>query len=584
MSSSDDDDGAYQAAPDGNVQSGHHQGKAKRTKKQKKHKKNKKRERNAAQEERLLAPNPRESVGNELMGNDRGHSIINFSMTDQPSIQRSSMMQHRFSTNKLAEIERGSKIRAGNDPDPTLKNKKWYILSCSFLCFSATFHCLFSISALEAAIEEEYSMKADTFAIFGTVSYAAAMLSAIIIPYFINKYDLYKIIIFAQCCVSIGQAITVGTVNYKDFFGSSDKIILFIGRGMVGFGLGIDSVSIQALTGLWFRGSPKQTFAFAIVGNAIEVGISTSLWLLVPIKNSTNDSLFWPLLVGLLWAVISIFAGFYMLHIENELAKTRSIHDKEAMRTDTNFCEAIGIINKSKNKWAVWGIIIIIMNLKCIADILFVESETAYSSIYGIGTLESDWVVSIPSILGLGFGAVLGWIIGKFEQLSMTLILATLFVTMGLFAIGANNTTVFNIFGNVYKSEDTLPKVLPWAAVTWYALGLEMFFITGFSSLFRVVPVQVMSVASSMAAITTYGASFVCSQVFGEIAKHASYSYAYVFIAALSLFGGFFWAILVHVVDGRNDRTLRKMAAKKKKSKKHKGSKHKHKKHKHDVM
>ena len=207
------------------------------------------------------------------------------------SIQRSLIMPHKFSAadNDLKGIRRDSIIRAGNDVTAMLMShsedskikidykKKWIILGCSLLCFSSTFHCLFSISALEEDIEKYYdNLNSTEFGSFGTVSFTAAMIAAIIIPYFINKYDLYRIIIFAQSCVAFGQCATL--ISY----GTKSKGLLYIGRIGVGFGLGIDSVSIQALTGLWFRGSDKQTLAFALVGNSIEIGIRyVSTWFII---------------------------------------------------------------------------------------------------------------------------------------------------------------------------------------------------------------------------------------------------------------------------------------------------------------
>ena len=124
---------------------------------------------------------------------------------------------------------------------------------------------------------------------------------------------------------------------------------------------------------------------------------STALFLLIPTSHSTN-SLFWPLLIGECWALISIAAGFYMLYIERELNKIRSVNDKNSMKTDTNFIEAIRIINKDSNRISIYGIITILFSCKCIADVLFYESESAYVYIFNISDSLADRIVSLPSI------------------------------------------------------------------------------------------------------------------------------------------------------------------------------------------
>ena len=482
-------------------------------------------------------------------------------------IQRSTIVPAKFSVSEdaVALIRHASFIRAGlivdpNDPtnlesveiNPSMYNTKWYILGCSLLCFSATFHCLFSISALEDVVENYFDdLNSAQFASFGTVSFSAAMFISIIIPYFINKYDLYRIIIFAQCCVMIGQLCTVLAYLFKH------QTLLYLGRFCIGTGLGTDSVSIQALTGLWFRGSQKQTLAFALVGNSIEIGISTAMFVLIPIYNYTH-SLLIPFCVGLFWSLLSIVAACYMLYIEYQLNKIRTMEDKNAMKIDSNFREAFSIINQDVNKIIIYGIIIILFTCKCIADILFYESQSAYIDIFGLKDNVSDMIVSLPSILGLTVGALLGYIIGKFEQLSMTLIIATFLITVGLLILAANSDVPWlNVFGNVAENGNS--NILPWVATGLYAFGLEMFFITGFSSLFQIIPVSVMSVASSLVSILTYGTSMINTYIFGVIADVGNFSYAFVFLACVSLCGGFFCSIVIHCVDGANERNLRKL-------------------------
>ena len=284
---------------------------------------------------------------------------------------------------------------------------------------------------------------------------------------------------------------------------------------------------------------------------------STALFLLIPTSHATG-SLLWPLLIGQCWAIISICAAFYMLYIEHELNKIRSVNDKNSMKTDTNFVDAIRIINKDSNRISIYGIITILFSCKCIADVLFYESEVAYVEIFNIRDSLADNIVSLPSILGLSCGAFLGWIIGKFGQLSMTLIIAMILITFGLFMIAANSQVPWlNIFGNLEETRTTLNEILPWIATGLYAFGLEMFFITGYSSLFQIIPVSVMSVASSLVAILTYGMSMIVTLIFGIIADQSNFSYAFVFLIFIALFGGLGCAIMVHIVDGMNDKRLR---------------------------
>ena len=197
-----------------------------------------------------------------------------------PSIAHSSIVPHVFTQDTSAnpeEIRKASLLRGGYMMMTTSKtniaNKKWYILACSIFCFAATFHCLLSLSALETSIETHYNLSNTAFGSLGTATFGAAMIAAMVVPYFVNKFDLYKIVIIAQICAMIGQALTVishSSIGKRDL----TFVVLYTGRGFVGFAIGIDSVSIQALIGLWFRESPKKALAFALVNNSIQIGIA----------------------------------------------------------------------------------------------------------------------------------------------------------------------------------------------------------------------------------------------------------------------------------------------------------------------
>lgn len=266
----------------------------------------------------------------------------------------------------------------------------------------------------------------------------------------------------------------------------------------------------------------------------------------------------WALSFGLLWATVSIHFAIYMLHIERSLNnyKNNAMEDKTAVQTDAALCQGIRVINSTTNKWIIWGIITILFCGKCVVDTFSNESQGGFVAVYNFPEWVANIAISVNGIVGLSSGAILGWIVGKIGQLSRTLILATFLMTIGTFMLGANYAAKeFNIFGNVDKISTESP--VPWIGVILYSYGLSLFFISGYSGLFTVIPIEAMSVASSIVAMFTYGTSMLGTAAFGYIADSVSFSYSFLFLSAICLFA-FICAVVVHIIDGGNERLLRK--------------------------
>ena len=285
----------------------------------------------------------------------------------------------------------------------------------------------------------------------------------------------------------------------------------------------------------------------------------TALYILVPIKEATG-SLFWGLAVGLIWSTISIHFAMYMFYIEKQLNKHQTMKDTKSINLDMNFIKAVKMINNDQNKWIIWGVIITLFCGKGVVDTFANDTQTAYVNVFGMSEMVADWCLSVTAFVGLGFGAALGYIIGKIGQLSKTFVLATFLMTSGISMLGANSTVPwFNIFGNVYVKggDDDSVSAVPWVSTVLYSFGLEIFFISGYSSLFTVVPIELMSMASSFVAVLTYGSSMIGTYVFGMIAEYSNFSYGFVFLGIWSMIG-LVWSVFVDFDDGRKNKLLRR--------------------------
>ena len=83
-----------------------------------------------------------------------------------------------------------------------------------------------------------------------------------------------------------------------------------------------------------------------------------------------------------------------------------------------------------------------------------------------------------------------------------------------------------------------------------------MFFISGYSSLFTVVPVKVMAVASQIVAIFTYASAMIGCLFFSVISQNISYSAAFIFLSSICLIMLVFsW--IVYIVDKQKQSILR---------------------------
>lgn len=289
---------------------------------------------------------------------------------------------------------------------------------------------------------------------------------------------------------------------------------------------------------------------------------STALYLLVPIENATG-AVFWALFLGFILGILSIPFAVYMLFINRQfnIYHRLSMTDQSSMKLSTNYLKAFYNINKHKNQWLIWAVIIILFCGKGIVDTFSNETQVAYTQIYHMNEEIADICLSIAAVIGIVTGPPVGTLVDKTGAVSLALVIATGLMTLGIFMMGSNDSLndngvkIFgwlNIFGNVNHGGSTMP----WIATIVYSLGLETFFISAYSSLFSVMPLELLSIGTSLVAILTYGSSMIGTYLFGVIAQYSNASVGMLFLSFWA-FMSFGWAVFAHVDDGKNDQILR---------------------------
>ena len=303
----------------------------------------------------------------------------------------------------------------------------------------------------------------------------------------------------------------------------------------------------------------------------------TALYTLVPIMQATNK-LYWALCLGFLFAMATVPASMYMSRLEKQfnggcgtnLASDtrRTLMDARSLKLETNYIRAISMINQHANKWLIWGVIIILFCGKGIVDTFANEMQTAYLQIFQLKEQTADWFLSIETFFGLIFSVPIGSLIDKIGNRGCMLMIATVFMTFGIFMLASNdnlndsynipNDSYFkwlNLFGNVNYAS----SAMPWIATLLYSLGLAMFFSTGYSSLYIVVPPNLMSIATSFVAILTYGSSMLGTYAFGAIAQscHNNFGLSVLFLAGWGLIATIS-SIFVFIHDSSNEKVLYK--------------------------
>lgn len=209
---------------------------------------------------------------------------------------------------------------------------KWMIMFWIAYSWLSIFCSVASISSLEDTLLTSLNLTDSQFASLTTTVFVCAMFGALCSPYLISSYNQFYTLIFAQTVCFFGQSLaTIAcTMVSVDISGASDnesslennsslfwwnRICLYIGRGMLGFGFGITDVGANTILNGWVGNSPWAAIAFMVTFTSIEVGVAATRYSLIPILNIDNK-LWHPFFFCAVVNLIAIFSAFMTYYTE----------------------------------------------------------------------------------------------------------------------------------------------------------------------------------------------------------------------------------------------------------------------------
>ena len=182
-----------------------------------------------------------------------------------PLLQSNTTKEHP----KFEQILQESQTERGNT------YIKWFILALSVTFWMSGYEYLLSIATLETTILNKLNMNNTRFATSSSILFFIAILGAFISPYITNKYGLYWTLIISVLFIIIGQLLfTFGIelILYIDKINTTfifNYSLLCMGRGLLGFGIGIQDVSVSAIATLWFGKSKWLSLSLMILSQFV---------------------------------------------------------------------------------------------------------------------------------------------------------------------------------------------------------------------------------------------------------------------------------------------------------------------------
>ncbi len=422
---------------------------------------------------------------------------------------------------------------------------KWYVIILACTLWSSTYNSVLSVSALETSMRSELSMTNTQFALLTTVLFFSAIFTALLSPFITNKYDIYWTLIIASFCVILGQTIfTVGIecILYLHLQNTSNYyILLYVGRAFIGFGLGIENVSVSTIASLWFGKSKWLSLAVMILSQTVDIGIVTARDVLAPIKTDIGkDNLARPFYFGIVFGGISLISSFLMLYLEKVYirnSKTFQNNDKYKNVNLTKLDQNFGLIKEFPAH--IWLCILFIMIACSLCETYSTQMTDAYVYTFKLSQWNADLLMSLTSFCGVIGCPLWGIIVSKYGGLTYFAMISQIAMILSSFILGYQLFIGHEIENNKYL------LYLAWSSMIGFVLSQEWYIASGFSMLYSNCPVYLISVINSVNAVLYLFGGVITTYLFGLFADLYGYEWSNIMMACVA-FCGLVIAIIIH--------------------------------------
>ena len=446
-----------------------------------------------------------------------------------------------------AATETTSKDEHMNKDDKNLESSlraesstKWKVLACLCFVWTSLYHCILSIGSLEDILLTQYNLSNSTFSLLSSTVFFTAIIACLLAPYFVEKTNVYKTLIFGQMSVTMGQIFTslacyLVYANNKTSFSTFYIIILFFGRGLIGFSLGIADVAVNSICTLYFGASPFASTAFLILASTLELGIITARYGLVPIAtmhtklvtNSDGESTklfaiyssFW---VGVGISLISVFSCYLAYYYEKQFVKK---HLSVVNQSSIQFDRRLSLIREFDGK--IWIIIILITIGFANIETWVTQMSEPLVAKFGCNETQSDLILSTVCVMAFVFNPIWAIITRKFGLLKEFAVLS-----MALMVI----SMMIDVFAA--HSDNCVRNWAVWSGVLLYIFGTELFFASLFPLLYANTDLKLVSVVNSVNATLYLLSGVLQTYLFGIAADvNDGYGWSMMSLAVTALFG-----------------------------------------------
>ena len=443
--------------------------------------------------------------------------IADMEVNDKTPLIQSSDNDNKLDVNNLLEL---SQIERKDT------KIKWLLLANLCTIWMATYHCIFSISALQTTLMNDLSLDNTQFALLTSIVFLFAMLSALFTPWIINIIGIYWCLIFASFICIIGQSIFIMGIFFKT------QTYLYFGRILIGITLGIDDVAVNTTNSLWFAKSKWVSMAFLLLSQTLEIGSVTARYCIIPLRNIRN-SLIDPFILGIALGILSLISSFLMLYLDriylknSDLVQRFKIHgfDMNRIKNMVNFERDFGLIRQFSLK--LWLIIIFITLGFSNIETFVSQMTNVFVDKYNMTEWNANLLLSSTTVVGAVLNPFWGWIAFKYSW------------TLPWFSVLSQIVGIIGFWLFAFVHND----IGLWVGIILFVLSMEWYFSSAFAELYIICPVHLLSVANSInAAMYLFGA-VVETYLFGQIADIAGYQWSLIMISISA-----FIALIISVV------------------------------------
>ena len=414
---------------------------------------------------------------------------------------------------------------------------KWYLLINLCTIWMTAYHCIFNISALQTSLMTDLSLDNTQFALLTSIVFLAAMLSALISPWIINRTDIYWSLIWASLTVIIGQALFILGLflmihTNQSYLYSIGYFLLYFGRALIGIALGIDDVAVNTIYSLWFGKSRWVSVAFITLAQTLEIGSITARYCIVPIKNIRN-SLLDPFILGLAFGALSLFSSFWMLYLDQVYTKQSNLiyqicpgnhknndrinqgQNEVQQQTFKMITFERDFTSLTQFSVKLWLIIIFISLGWANIETFLSQMTDVFVNEYKMTEWNANLLLSTTSVVGVVLNPFWGWIFGIYP------------ISVPYFEIASQIAGIISLLLFAFIND----YIGLWIGIVLFILNIEWYFASAFVELYAECPVQLLSVANSINAVLYLLAAIVETYLFGLIADVANYKWCLIMMS-----------------------------------------------------